>query len=96
MMKNNPFKLTYYFGLLMLFIPIFFVILIIFFTFVSNSSKEKNKKEIVVEKQKVIVYDTIVIEKTRPKSIKPFLPKIQITETNNIDSEKTLTDTLNP
>jgi hypothetical protein len=91
-MKQSPFKMTFIFGLIIFLVPIFLVSLILLFNFVGKSKqevKETPKKEVVVETKKVIVYDTVIIERPKPK-VKKEEP---IVETQR-DTEQ-ITDTLN-
>lgn len=91
-MKQNPFKATFIFGLIIFLVPVFLVGLILFFNFVGSSKqevKQEPKKEVVVETKKVIVYDTVVIERQKPK-IKKEEPVVEVQR----DTEQ-ITDTLN-
>lgn len=80
-MKNSPFKLTYYFGLLLFLIPILSIIFIIILSITYNR-KDKSYKEPkkVVETKIVtkIVYDTVKVK----------VPKQKITPKINIESKK--------
>jgi uncharacterized membrane protein YqjE len=91
-MRKNVFKLTFYYGLTLLLIPIFLVSLILIITFVNGSKDvetEPLKKEITVRTKKIIVHDTIIIEKVKPKyKSSPIVDTQQDTEQ--------ITDTLNP
>jgi hypothetical protein len=91
-MKQNPFKLTFYFGLSIFLIPIFILSIALIYAITGNSkSKEdiKPKPEVVFETKETVIYDTVFIEK--PKS-KPT-PKVLI-EVKKVDSTKN-TDTVN-
>ena len=90
-MKQSPFKTAFYFGLIIYLTPIFLVSIILLLTFVGSSKtneEEKPKKEVVVETKKVIVYDTVIIEKPKPRIKKEPVVEVQR------DTEQ-ITDTLN-
>lgn len=83
-MKNSPFKLTYYFGLIMLSIPTFLLLLIGIFSLNygrKDESYTEPKKVIETKVVTKIVYDTIKVEKPKQKSI----PKVD-TEPKKVDT----------
>jgi len=83
-MKNSPFKLTYYFGLLTFSIPVFLFLLASIFTIThkrKDESYETPKKIIETKIVTKIVYDTVRVEKPKQKSS----PKI-VVEPKKVDT----------
>jgi hypothetical protein len=80
-MKKSPFKLTYYFGLLLFLIPVFLIIFIIILSITYNrkdKSYEEPKKVVKTKIVTKIVYDTVSVK----------VPKQKLTPNINIESKK--------
>jgi hypothetical protein len=80
-MKNSPFKLTYYFGLLLFLITILSIIFIIILSITYNrkdKSYEEPKKVVETKIVTKIVYDTVKVK----------VPKQKITPKINIEPKK--------
>jgi len=96
MMKKNPFKQTFYFGLTLILSP-FIIIGICFLLFKVTPSSPKPKKvqvikEVVFAPDNVIEHDTVYVEKPKPIVV----PKItlKVVEPIKIDTVKVI-DTSN-
>lgn len=73
-MNPNPFKQTYYYGLIMFSIPVFILLLVGIFTFSYGRKDESYVEPKKVVETKIvtkIVYDTVRVEKqkTTPKVV---------------------------
>lgn len=89
MMKNSPFKKTFYFGLSLFLSPIIVIGVIIILTAINSTSKPKKVeviKEVVFPPENVIDHDTVYIERPRPKATPKVVEPIKIDTVKVIDT----------
>lgn len=98
-MKNNSFKYTFYFGLLIMLTVSGLITLVsinIYKTIYNNNPIKKGKIEIIeipVTAEKEIIHDTLFIE--HPKPITVSTPKKEIKSVKLIESKKIDTSSFN-
>ena len=98
-MKNNSFKYTFYFGLLIMLTVSGLITLVsinIYKTIYNNNPIKKEKTEVIeipITPEKEIIHDTLFIE--RPKPINVSIPKKEIKSVKLIESKKIDTSSFN-
>ena len=86
-MNPNPFKQTYYYGLIMFSIPVFILLLVGIFTFSYGRKDESYVEPKKVVETKIvtkIVYDTVRVEKQKQKTTPKVVNEPKKVDTNII------------
>jgi len=100
-MKNNSFKYTFYFGLLIILIISAVITLFsinIYKTIYNNNPVKKEKTEVIQNQmtlEKEVIHDTVFVENPIIKPINISTPKKEIKKVKLIQSEKIDTSSFN-